>query len=124
MTETWNTMISHPASRTAYQEREHDGRTYARVTFEGYEVVTPQLDTEQVWRIYNGRVSRWIEEAEQADSLTVVHEDADFDARAYRVPGHAEGLRANDPITLASLFGILAHANHCTGCGQCLVDGN
>jgi len=70
MNETWNTMISHPASQTAYQETEFEGRTYARVTVEGHEVVTPQLDTEQVWKIYNGRVARWIEEAEQAASVT------------------------------------------------------
>lgn len=55
---------------------------------------------------------------------TVIHTEADFDARAYNLPSHAEGLRMNDPITLASLFAILTHASNCTGCGQCLVDGN
>lgn len=55
---------------------------------------------------------------------TLINPNADFDAKAYRLPGHVEGLRMNDPITLASLFGILAHAAGCTGCTQCLVDGN
>ncbi len=61
---------------------------------------------------------------EQTCKYTVIHTDADFNAREYNVPGHAEGLRMNDMITLASLFGILAHAAGCTGCSQCLTDGN
>jgi hypothetical protein len=55
---------------------------------------------------------------------TVINPDADFDARRYNLPGHAQGLRMNDPVTLHSLFGILAHAAGCTGCSQCQPDGN
>ncbi len=42
-------------------------------------------------------------------SNTVIHTDADFNAAEYHLPGHVVGLRMNDPLTLASLFRILAH---------------
>lgn len=55
---------------------------------------------------------------------TRINSQADFNARDYGLSGHDEGLRMNDPITLASLFEILTHADNCTGCSRCLVDGN
>jgi cytochrome c556 len=69
------------------------------------------------------------ESCDYADSVTQsapvkINPDADFDARAYRLGDHAEGLRANDPITLASVFRILIHAADCPGCHSCLIDGN
>jgi len=56
----WQVLISHPASRTEYQEAETSRGTVARVTEDGHEVVSPSGDTEQVRRQYNGRVQAYL----------------------------------------------------------------
>lgn len=65
VTATWETMSSHPASRTAYQATEIEGVVYARVAVDGHEVVSPSDDYDHVYRQYDGRVRRAIEELEQ-----------------------------------------------------------
>ena len=61
----WNTIASHPASGTRYQEAEMTGAdTWARVTVNGCEVVSPSTDTDAVYRQYSGRVQRTIESYE------------------------------------------------------------
>ena len=70
---SWVTWNSHPASRTAYQEVEEDQNAmisvmWARITVEGREVVSPSTDTDQVYREYQGRVQRAIEEMERAEA--------------------------------------------------------
>lgn len=59
-----------------------------------------------------------------SENLTVINTNADFNAAEYNLPGHVEGMRMNDPVTLASVFRILGHAATCTGCQQCMPDGN
>lgn len=58
--------------------------------------------------------------------MTVIHPDASFDASAHHLSGHAEGLRMNDPVTLASLFEILTHVDNCrdNACQRCYPDGD
>ncbi len=65
----WYTISSHPASGTGYQEAEMTGAdTWARVVVNGREIVSPSINTEQVYREYNGRVQRAIEDLEENDS--------------------------------------------------------
>jgi hypothetical protein len=60
----WMTMDSHPASGTRYQEVQNKGTTWARVTVEGREVVSPSYLNQHVYRQYQGRVQRAIEDME------------------------------------------------------------
>lgn len=57
----WTTTASHPYSGTSYQEARMEGDgTWARVTRNGAEVVSPSRDTDAVYKQYNGRVQRII----------------------------------------------------------------
>lgn len=60
--DVWSTYVSHPASRTAYQEVSFGMLLFARVTVDGREVVSPSVNTDEVYAQYNGRVRTFLAE--------------------------------------------------------------
>lgn len=64
----WSTYNGHPASGLRYQESTAGPQTAARVIQDGHEVVSPSVDLNAVYRQFNGRVQRWIEDAERQHS--------------------------------------------------------
>jgi len=60
----WGTVISHPASGLSYQETTTQHGSYARVNVNEYEVVSPNTDTESIYKIYLSRVARFTKEEE------------------------------------------------------------
>jgi hypothetical protein len=59
----WNTTNSFPVIGLCYQEAETSMGTLARVMKSGYEVVSPDTDTDAVYRQYQSRANWALDES-------------------------------------------------------------